>query len=303
MKLKVLVLCQLGIRKLSYYLILVFGMGLLFSKLAVGQSCYEFKDVIYANIDGKDLAMDIYLPSGVKNPGLLVWVHGGAWRYGTKASFPKVFVQQGIAVASLDFRQSTEAPFPAAIHDIKAAIRFIRANASEYGLWSDQIIIAGESSGGHLAALVGVSNGNKYLEGEVGKNLNYSSDVQGIIDYYGASNLNTILSQSTPHGLSVREPALELLLGGLNQKNVNLKDIASPVFHVDKNDPPLLIIHGDQDNQMPINQSHELVGKYLKEDLEVYFLVVYGGGHGGDIYFSGEHLDMALGFVDRIVRK
>src|SRR6185295_11196145 len=127
-----------------------------------------YKDILYATVNGQDLKLDIYMPTGIKAPVLLVWVHGGAWRSGTKENLPKIFSQRGIAIASLDFRQSTEARFPAAIHDIKAAIRFLRAKASQYGYRAGRIAIGGASSGGHLAALVGVSNGNADLEGTVG---------------------------------------------------------------------------------------------------------------------------------------
>src|SRR3990170_225369 len=196
------------------------------------QPAHEHKDVVYAAVDGRNLGLDLYVPAGVTRPPLLVWVHGGAWRSGTKAQVPPIFVQNGFATASLDFRQSTDARFPADVHDIKAAIRFLRAKAQEYGYRTDRIAIAGSSSGGHLAALVGVTNGVKELEGTVGGYLNGRSDVQAIVVYYGASNLMTILAQSTPFGLGVRRPALELLLGALPENVPGLAQMASPVVHV-----------------------------------------------------------------------
>ena len=131
--------------------------------------------------------------------------------------------------------------------------------------------------------------------------MDQSSDIHAIIDYFGATNLSTILLQSTPHGLNVRQPALELLLGDLPDKATTLAEQASPVTHVDKNDPPLLVIHGDQDKQMPINQSHELVGKYEYAGLDVDFDVVYGAGHGGEVFFSGEPFQRALEFLRRTI--
>ena len=212
-----------------------------------------------------------------------------------------VFVEHGIATASLDFRLSTEARFPAAVHDIKAAIRFLRANASEYGYRTDRIAISGSSSGGHLAALVGVTNGHTAMEGTVGDHPDQSSDVQAIVSYFGASNLTTILAQSTPHGLNVREPALTLLLGALPESAKELAELASPVFHVDRSDPPLLLVHGDQDPQMPINQAHELEGAYKQLGLDVSLDVVHGAAHGGDAFFSGDHLTRALEFLHRTI--
>src|SRR6185369_16465310 len=155
-------------------------------------------------------------------------------------------------------------------------------------------IIAGSSAGGHLAALVGVTNGNRELEGTVGSDLQTSSDIQAIVDMYGASNLTTILAQSTPQGLSVRKPALDLLLGSQPEAVPELARLASPVFHVDRSDPPLLLLHGDQDPQMPINQAHELQGAYEKLGLDVAFDVVHGAAHGGNAFLEGEHLERAL---------
>src|SRR6478609_2299140 len=272
------------------------------SHLTFSQVAPTYKDVVYATVDGKDLKLDIYLPTGVSTPILLVWVHGGAWRNGTKASVPKIFVENGIATASLDFRQSTEARFPAAIYDIKAAIRFLRAKASMYGYRIDKIAIGGDSSGGHLATLVGVSSGNTELEGTLGSYANQSSRIHAILDYYGATNLSTILAQSTPFGLNVRKPALELLLGSLPESAVDLSKLASPVNHIDKNDPPLLMFHGDQDPQMPINQSHELQGQYQKLNLDVHLEVIHGAAHGGNVFYSGEQSKLALDFLKRTMK-
>jgi acetyl esterase/lipase len=211
------------------------------------------------------------------------------------------FVANGFALASLDFRQSTEAGFPAQVHDIKAAIRFLRAKARTYGYRTDRIAIGGSSSGGHLAALVGVTNGHAELEGTVGGDLKDSSAVQAILDYYGASNLTTILAQSTPFGLNMRRPALERLLGAAPEQATELAALASPVMHVDRNDPPLHLLHGDQDPQMPINQSHELQGAYGKMGLDVHFDVVHGAAHGGDAFFTPDRVARAMAFLRRTI--
>ncbi len=288
-------------RWVSPLAVLALSLAMLTPGLAYTQVAREYKDVVYASVDGKDLALDLYIPAAVRTPALLIWVHGGAWSKGSKAQVPKIFVEGGIATASLDFRQSTEARFPAAVHDIKAAIRFLRAKGSNYGYRTERIAIAGASSGGHLAALVGVTNGHQELEGIVGGFLNESSDIHAIVSYYGASNLVTILAQSTPFGLAVRQPALERLLGGLPEETGHLAVLASPVFHVDRADPPLLLLHGDQDPQMPINQAHELEGAYRRMGLDVYVDVVHGAAHGGDLFFSSERVERALGFLRRTI--
>jgi acetyl esterase/lipase len=268
------------------------------------------RDVEYARVGNERLALDLHMPAGEPRAPLIVWVHGGAWRSGSRESMPLVaLVEQGYAVASVDYRLTPVAPFPAQVHDIKAAIRVLRAEQGELGIDARRIAIAGDSAGGHLAALVGVSAGDTKLgedagelEGQVGDHDGESSDVQAIIDFYGPTNLTTILDQSTPHGLGVRIPALQLLLGGQPEDKPEIAKLASVVTHVDANDPPLLIIHGDQDPQVPINQSHELVGRYEEFKLPVQFEVVHGGAHGGDVYHDAKRIEIARAFLERSMK-
>lgn len=261
-------------------------------------SVKQIKDVVYATVDGIPLALDLYVPVATPPRVLLVWVHGGAWNTGSKAGVPGPLVRSGLAVASVDFRQASVARFPAQAHDIKAAIRFLRANAGTYGYRADRIVIAGASSGGHLAALVGVTNGHRELEGSIGNALDVSSNVQAVVSYYGASNLRTILAQSTPFGLNMRRPALERLLGGQPDQVPDLATLASPVAHVDASDPPLLLFHGDQDPQMPINQAHELQGAYEQAGRPVTLFVLHGVAHGGEAFFAPRYMKALLDFVD-----
>lgn len=284
-------------------LALVAGLVCAAPMVAQAQAANEYKDVVYATVDGKPLTLDLYLPAAKKSPSLIVWVHGGAWYLYDKKQYPKALVDRGFALASLDFRQSTEARFPAQVFDIKAAVRYLRAKAKQYGYRAARIAIAGASSGGHLAAMVGVTNGNKELEGTEGDYLQESSSVQAILDYFGASNLTTILAQSTPFGLNVRKPALDKLLGGQPEAVPELAKLASPVFFVDRNDPPLLLLHGDQDPQMPINQAHELQGAYEKAGLDVQLDVVHGAGHAGPMFYEEPHLKRAVEFLQRTIGK
>ncbi|MDQ3623734.1 MAG: alpha/beta hydrolase [Verrucomicrobiota bacterium] len=259
---------------------------------------HAIRDIEYARVDGRALKLDLHLPPSKARSPLIVFVHGGAWRSGSKTHMPlQELVEAGYAIASVDYRLSTDARFPAQIHDLKAAIRFLRRPGDEWSVPSEKIVIAGNSAGAHLAALVGVSNAHPELEGNVGADHERSSGVQGIISFYGASNLTTILSQSTPHGLSVRVPALELFLGGQPKEVPAAARLASPVFHVDRNDPPLLLLHGDQDLQMPINQAHELCGAYKKAGLPVRFEVVHGAAHGGAAFYDAERIAIVKEFL------
>jgi acetyl esterase/lipase len=261
------------------------------------------RDIEYARVGDTSLKLDLYVPASTKSPPLVVWVHGGAWRGGSKNN-PSVLAltERGYPLASVDYRLSTVAQFPAQIHDIKAAIRYLRATAKEHGIAADRIAITGGSAGGHLAALVGVTNGVKELEGTVGTHLDQSSDVQAIVVFYGASNLTTILAQSTPYGVKMRTEALELLLGGQPDSRPDLARLASPVFQVDPHDPPLLWFHGDQDPQMPINQAHEMMGAYKKHGLAATFEPVYGGAHGGKLFFTPDQMAQVADFLRGTLR-
>jgi len=275
----------------------------IFAAAATAAESRVTRDIEYVKVGEISLKLDLYLPAAATLPPLVVWVHGGAWRSGSKKDTPLLpLTERGFAVASVDYRLSPVAPYPAQVHDLKAAIRYLRATAEKNGIDGRRIAIAGGSAGGHLAALVGVTNGSKEHEGDVGEHDGVSSDVQATVVFYGASNLTTILAQSTPHGLSVREPALTLLFGGKPDEKQDLARLASPVFFVDPRDPPLLIYHGDQDPQMQINQAHELVGACKKQGVPATFEVVYGGTHGGKLFYTPEQLEQVAQFLKTNLR-
>ena len=258
------------------------------------------RDVEYARVGEHSLRLDLHLPPTASAPApLIVWVHGGAWSRGSKGENPlSPLVAGGWAVASVDYRLTPVAPFPANVHDLKAAVRFLRARRAEFGLATDRIAIAGASAGAHLAALVGVTNGHGELEGEVGDHRGESSAVHAIVSFYGASNLETILAQSTPFGLGVRIPALQLLLRGQPEDKPALARLASPVAHVGAGDPPLLLFHGDQDPQMPVAQSLEFLGSYERAGLRVRFVPLHGARHGGREFYDESRLALVREFLE-----
>lgn len=256
-------------------------------------------DIEYARVGDRALMLDLHLPKE-PNPPLIVYVHGGAWRAGSKSDVPIApLIAHGFAIASVDYRLSTEAQFPAQVHDIKAAIRFLRAKSDLFHLNTQRIAIIGSSAGGHLAALVGVTNGVKELEGTEGEHLTQSSDVQCIVSLYGASNLQTILSQSTEFGLRMRVPALQLLLGGQPDEKPELAKLASPVAQLDKADPPLLLLHGTDDPQMPPQQSDEFTKAYRALQLDVTLVPMKGSKHGGHEFYDEERTKLVATFLKK----
>lgn len=281
---------------------------------AHGQNISPTKpSITYAAPDQQPQLLDLYMPANASDPApVVIWVHGGAWRSGSRSRVPIThLLEHGLAIASVDYRLSGDAPFPAQVHDINHAIEYLHLHAKALGLDPERFAIAGSSAGGHLAALVGVSHGVKKLSAPPSEEPERSSETQAskpkpkpkppqlkaIVSFFGASNLQTILQQSTPHGLSVRVPALQLLLRGQPDQNPELAKLASPVSHVDSDDPPLLLLHGDQDPQMPINQSHELEGAYQRAGGTVHFDVVHGGAHGGTHFFTKTQLNRVAEFI------
>jgi acetyl esterase/lipase len=270
---------------------------------ALGEASIQ-ADIPYAtSASGEPLRLDLYLPDAARAP-LLVWIHGGAWENGNKSAMPlEPLIERGFAVASLDFSPASKARFPGQVHEIKAAIRFLRAEAQRYGYAAERIGIAGASSGAHLAAVVGTGNGHAELEGGLGEHRGQSSDVHAIVSYFAATNLTSILAQSTPFGLNIREPALARLLGAAPKDAEQLARLASPVFQVTAGDPPLLLLHGDQDPQMPINQSHELEGAYERQGLDAELIVVHGAAHGGDAFYSPENVERVARFLNAHLKR
>jgi acetyl esterase/lipase len=257
------------------------------------------RDIAYTSSGDPAQRLDLHQPADRQsNAPLIIWVHGGAWRSGSKSDVPIAgLLKHGFVIASVDYRLTPQAPFPAQVHDIKAAMRFLRSRAVEYGVDAQRFFIAGSSAGGHLAALVGVSAGVSELEGSDQSNTSDSSSVAAIVSYYGASNLQTILDQSTPFGLTVRVPALQLLLGGQPNDHPNKAILASPIAHVEASDPPLFLIHGDHDPQMPIEQAYELQRAYRQAKLSVQMHIVPGGVHGGKGFYEPEVLAKVAQFL------
>jgi acetyl esterase/lipase len=218
------------------------------------------RDLVYKRVNGIVLALDLYRPEEVSSLlPVIVCVHGGHWGAGGKERCPAVtLVQDGYAVASIDYRLTGTAPFPAQIEDCKAAVRWLRANASTYRLDPDHIGVWGYSAGGHLAALLGTSGGVPELEGS-GDNMQYSSQVQAVCDVAGPADLPAMTNLG-PKRIS----AIEGLLGGPLEKDKTKAIAASPIHYVSKDDPPFLIVHGEGDRVVPVEQSQRFYEELRK---------------------------------------
>lgn len=290
------------IRKVSVLQALLLCSSILLFPLAGYTQMNKLTDIAFANNGQRDLLLDLYMPADSNQPKLIIWLHGGVWRAGNKSNPPILeIVNAGYALASVDFRNSGEAIFPAQLHDIKAAIRYLRGSAEQYGYDANSIAVWGHSSGGHLAALTGTTNGNTQLEGTLGDFTHISSDVQAILDYSGPSNFHSILHQSTAHGVNVRAPGMQDLLGKpVDDPAIKaMADLASPALQVNANSPPILIMHGVQDNQVPINQAIELQQAYERAGRPVETNWIVTAQHGSGEYYDAANMQRAVEFLRR----
>ena len=207
-------------------------------------------EVTYAHYGDRALAMDIYRPKDAWGQlPAVVCIHGGGWTKGNRTSHAKVaqaLAARGYVAATISYRLSGEAPFPAAIQDCKAAVRFLRANAKEYGIDSSNIGAIGLSAGGHLTALLATSNGVKELEGE-GGNSNFSSAIQAAVPMGAQTDL---LSQRIREISKIKERGhiWRQFLGGAQEDKEETYRLASPLHHLDKNDPPCWFLTGEKDD-------------------------------------------------------
>ncbi|MEO8615006.1 MAG: alpha/beta hydrolase [Luteolibacter sp.] len=263
----------------------------------------EFPDQVFASTPETDLRVDIFVPKGGKRPPLLLYIHGGGWKSGTrKAPFAKSLAEQGFAVASIDYRFSSQAKFPSQIFDCKGAVRWLRANASRFCYDASRVAVMGESAGGQLAVLLGTSGGEEELEGDVGGNKDQSSKVQAVVDFFGATDF--LLRSRTQPAMTETPGAVAYdYLGGPVSEKKELARLASGVSFVTKDDPPLLAVHGDADQQVLIDQSERIVDAYKKKGLEAEFIVVPGGVHSGLRYHEGEIKKSVVEFLTKFLHR
>ncbi|MHC4511205.1 MAG: alpha/beta hydrolase fold domain-containing protein [Planctomycetota bacterium] len=213
------------------------------------------KDVEFGKGGGRSLTLDLYTPVTLEQPVPgLIFIHGGAWKGGNKDMYRPYaarYAQRGYVVASISYRLSSEAPFPAAVEDAKCAVRWMRANAGKYRVDPNHICVLGGSAGGHLAMMVGYSSQQKDLEG-AGGHPGVSSKVQAVVNIYGPCDL-------TVPGIRDVDVVRQFLADKKYDEAPELYRKASPLLHLSCDDPPTLILHGTLDSLVPISQSDELV--------------------------------------------
>jgi acetyl esterase/lipase len=214
-------------------------------------------DIVYAQYEqGRTLKLDLYLPRDRPSqpiPGIIV-IRGGGWYEGDKEGFALIasrLAEGGFAAASIEYRTSQEAPFPAAVDDVKAATRWMRANAKVYGIDDKALGAIGGSAGAHLAILLATSHGVSGLEGPDAE-ANTSSQIQAAVGMATPSTLTDFVGR----------PIVQTFLAVSRNEHPETWALASPISHVDQTDPPLLLLHSDADKVIPYQQSVKLAQRY-----------------------------------------
>lgn len=255
------------------------------------------RDLEYAQVKGVSLKLDLYRPA-TKPAGtmpLVIWVHGGGWKTGTKAGCPVAWLAaQGYAVASLDFRLLPEHPWPAQIEDPVAALRWLRQESGKYGFDAERSAAMGGSSGGHVVALWGTLT------------LPPADKVKAVVDWYGPTDLLTM----PPNMLSAKRTRAELakangalLLGGIVMDQPEKAKAVSALHQVSKDDVPFLIMHGTADTSVPVDQSERLHAALKAAGVESTLKLLPGAGHGGREFDSAESRALIQAFLDKHLKR
>ena len=242
------------------------------------QGVVETKDVEYGNVGGRALLLNLYTPEKIDQPAPgLIFIHGGGWSGGDRTDYTYYtvrYAKRGYVVATISYRMTGEAPFPACVQDAKCAVRWMRANAAKYHVNPDKIAVIGGSAGGHLAMMVGYSSDVPELEGDGGYP-GVSSRVQAVVDLYGPGNL----FMEGARNVNV----VKKFIGKSYDEAPKLYEQASPVTHITKDDPPTLILQGTVDSIVPMSQSDEVAAKLKEAGVPCEYETFEGWPHTMDV--------------------
>lgn len=261
-----------------------------------------YRNLVYARVGERELHLDLYLPPEQTQPvPLIIWIHGGGWMAGSTVNAKRLpFPREGFALASVEYRLSKEAKWPAQIEDCKAAVRWLRAHAPEFQLDPDRFGVIGHSAGGHLSALVGTTGDTGYFSNGEGPFV--SSAVQAVCSMSGPSDFSRLDPDAVP-GARIRHNAPDSpearLFGAPIQLVPEKVKEANPASYIDRHDPPFCLIHGSRDLAVTPEQSVLLFDALERKRVKSELHEMVGQGH--DLVNSGT-LSIALRFFDRYLR-
>lgn len=264
---------------------------------------FQIHNIAYARVpywfgfSEQSLQMDMIRPQkiGENLRPAIIWLTGGGWMVVDRAvhlSQLNYFAERGYTIFSVSYRTSNDAPFPAPLEDVKAAIRYIRAHNREFGIDKERIAVMGESAGGNLASLVGVTT--KEMRYDKGDYLEESSSVQAAVDWYGPADLTRFPiknSEIQPEACYVKSL----------DKNAPCYCEASPITHISKDTPPFLILHGSEDEDVPCEQSRIFYEALQNHGICSDFIEIEGAGHADIQFCQDETKDIILDLLDRVL--
>jgi acetyl esterase/lipase len=258
-------------------------------------------DVPYETVGKQKLYLDIAVPKEGGPYPCVVVLHGGAWMLGsrknlstgtrTNPSTIERLAARGYVVATVGYRLAPKSPFPAQIEDARAAVRFLRAHAKEYRIDPDRFAAAGFSAGGHLALLLGLAN--KVSDWKAGGNLDQSSRVQCVVDFFGPTDLS--LYAGSP---GIVDSYLVPVFGKACKTDPEVFKKASPITYASKDAPPVLMVHGTLDVIVPIIHSEHLLKKLKDAGATAELITVPGAGHGWGGAELARTLNESVKFLD-----
>ena len=260
------------------------------------------KDVSYVTKGHERQKLDVFVPpNAAEKCPLIVWIHGGAWKEGSKEHCPAMgMLKQGWVVASINYRFSQHAVFPAQIEDCKSAIRWLRANAGMYHIDKEKVAVWGASAGGHLVSLLGTTG--KQTEFDVGENLDQSSAVSCVINWFGPTDFLHWNGESAVKP-TTKDDVVAKLFGGPVDEKRELAELGSPMHWVSEDSAPFLIMHGDKDPLVPLQQSVILDAALKKAGVESTLQVYPGQGHGGPRFSDEAAIKLMVEFLAKHVSK
>jgi acetyl esterase/lipase len=259
-------------------------------------------DVCYARVGDVELCLDIYRPISDQTTPVVLYMHGGGWARGDKRDHAearlKSMARLGIAVASANYRLVPENIFPSQIHDAKAAIRWLRANGQSRGLATEKIAAWGASAGGYLATMVGLTAGDKHLEGTVGDYLEQSSAVQAVVTWFSHYDFLSISRQS-PLETRLRGIPLAAGLFGVDEVAIDNEVInrASPSRRIHRAAPPFLIAHGDSDHIVWASESAQLHAGLSRDGVDATFCLLAAAGHEDPMFDGRTNMAMTAAWL------
>ena len=260
-------------------------------------------DLVYAKHGDREMKLDLYVPEKGNGPfPIVVWIHGGGWIEGNKKDCLPLnfgYCQNGYAAASLSYRFTNVAPFPAQIEDCKAAIRWLKAHAKEYNIDPNNIGVWGGSAGGHLVCLLGVTGKTKKFD--VGDYLDQTSEVHAVCNYFGPTDFHTWLDYLDPNTDLTKSLVRmrTMLFGGPMEEKMELAKEASPTTYVDRNAAPFLHVHGTVDLLVPVEQAEILHDKLREANVWSRLFILPRAGHGGNDFFAQKLLEEIQLFFDK----